>query len=272
MLSLQELQYTEFAVEELRAVAWATKLLERLEQNGGLVPENAPLMFEVRFAYELHRQGVEGQYEYAAGVGDSTVDFRLLGDQEWLVELVSVRESEGLREATHRYEFCWTRELSSDAADAKQTEEAEMIVAVSKIAEKVYSAGQPTKFPKPASALHAILVDMRGYLGEGGDIYDYIQIANGASEIPNSEWPARRFWQDRPIRGLFERVSNHPLKGSTTAQERIHLLGFVAERDYRPGEIQERAYFRPNPALLPTSDGQWAAYRSFPLVRGASAA
>ncbi len=272
MLSLQELEYTKFAVEELRVAAWATKLLERLERSGGLIPENAPLMFEVRFAHELHRQGVESQYEYAAGVGDSTVDFRLLGDQEWLVELVSVRESEGLKAATHQYEFFWTRELSSDAPDPRQTEEAEMIVAVAKIAEKVYSAGQPTKFPMPASALHAILVDMRGYLGKGGDTYDYTQIANGAGEIPNSEWPARRFWQDGPIRGLFEQVSPHPLKGAATAQERIHLLGFVAEREYRPGEIQQRTYFRPNPALLPTSEGQWAAYRSFPLARGASAA
>ena len=147
-----------------------------------------------------------------------------------------------------------------------------MIVVIGKIVEKVFSDGQPTKFPKPTSALHAIVVDMRGYLGEGGDTDDYIHIANGAGEIPSSKWPARRFWQDAPIWGVFEQVTNHPLKGAATAQQRIHLLGFVAERRYAEGEIPNRLCFRPNPVLLQTSELQWAAYRRFPLARSATTA
>ena len=147
-----------------------------------------------------------------------------------------------------------------------------MIVALGKIAEKVYSAGRPTKFPTPTSAFHAILVDMRGYLGEGGDNYDYTQIANGAAEIPESKWPTRRFWQGNPIRGLFERVEGHPLKGAVVAQERVHFLGLVTEKKYRLGEIEETAYFRPNPHLLKSVEAQRSAYSSFPLARRASAA
>jgi hypothetical protein len=71
---------------------------------------------------------------------------------------------------------------------------------------------------------------------------------------------------------LFERVEAHPLKGAVVAQERVHLLGFVTEKEYTLGEIEEKAYFRPNPHLLKSVDAQRAAYSSFPLARRASAA
>jgi hypothetical protein len=39
MFSLQEVEYTEFAREKLRAVAWAGKLLERLERTAASCPK-----------------------------------------------------------------------------------------------------------------------------------------------------------------------------------------------------------------------------------------
>jgi len=270
MLSLQEVEYTDRAANELRAVDWTDKLLQRFDQNGGSVSENMPLMFEVRFAYELYLRGVEAQYEYSAGVEDSTIDFRVMSPQEWLIELVSVRESQGLQAATEHHGFFWSRQLSSDARDERQSEEAEMIVALAKITEKVYSAGKPTKFPMPSSAFHIVVVDMRGYLGEGGDGLDYSQMANGALAIPEQEAPARRFWRGEPIRGLFERVDGHPLKGATVAQKRIHFLAFVAESEFREGEIARTLQFRPNPHLLTTRDRVQTAYRSFPLAYNAA--
>ena len=55
-----------------------------------------PLLFEVRFAFELHRCGVAADYEHVAGVGASSVEFRIKGPQEWLIELLSIRESQAL--------------------------------------------------------------------------------------------------------------------------------------------------------------------------------
>jgi hypothetical protein len=44
---------------------------------------------------ELHRQGVTGvQYEFAAGVGNSTVDFQLPTEPLYLVEVVSIGRSD----------------------------------------------------------------------------------------------------------------------------------------------------------------------------------
>jgi len=267
ILSQAELTYTERVIRALRSVGWATPLIRRFEEAGGPSVATMPLMFEIRFAYELHRAAAVAEYEYPAGVGDSSIDFRIRSSPEWLVELVSVRESEGLRRATHESGPFRTKLLSSRAADPAQSEEAEMIAALQRIAQKVYVDGAPTKFPEPNGRIHAILADMRGYLGEGGDEYDYQQMANGSRAIPASEGWRIHYWNDEPIRGLFERVDSHPLRAAPFAQARIHMLGFVAESEFEEGEITSKAFFQPNPNLLPKATDQEATYRSFVLAR-----
>ena len=81
-LSGQEAAYTERAIGALESVVWAEPLLAHLDQAGGLITANVPLLFEVRFAYELHRIAATVDYEYRAGVGDSTVDFHVHGERE----------------------------------------------------------------------------------------------------------------------------------------------------------------------------------------------
>ena len=50
--------------------------------------ENQPLLFEARVARELHLSDLtDVQYEFQAGVGESTVDFRLRRTQVWLIEV-----------------------------------------------------------------------------------------------------------------------------------------------------------------------------------------
>src|SRR5712692_1244714 len=98
-LRLTEVQRTERAIAELSTVSWASPLLARLSRAGGITNENMPLMFEVRFAQELHRAGVTAEYEFHAGVGDSSVEFRLDTTPTWLIELVSVRASDAAKRA-----------------------------------------------------------------------------------------------------------------------------------------------------------------------------
>ena len=76
-LTLKEMQRTQRAIAALSATAWARPLLSRLHDAGGIKSENVPLMFEVRFAQELQQAGVIADYEFHAGVGNSTVEFRL---------------------------------------------------------------------------------------------------------------------------------------------------------------------------------------------------
>src|SRR5262245_11597470 len=138
-LSEAERAYTLGAMEALRSVSWAAPLLARVAAAGGVCSQSMPLLFEVRFAYELQRCGVGVEYEYPTGVGNSTVDFRTRGSQEWLIELVSVRESVALQRATHQNGLRYGRSLITGAADPAASPEAEMITAMGKIAQKVFA-------------------------------------------------------------------------------------------------------------------------------------
>jgi hypothetical protein len=97
MLSTREATATQLALDVLGGESWATKLVARVAEGGGLSTANMPLLFEARFGLALHDCGIAAQYEYAAGVGETTVDFQF---GRWLVELYSLDESEALRAAT----------------------------------------------------------------------------------------------------------------------------------------------------------------------------
>lgn len=269
-LSEKEGIYTARVLKELQTVGWASLLLRRIDEQGGIIAVNQSLLFEARFAYELFRRGKQVQYEYAAGVGASTVEFRTSNSKDWLIELVSVRESDGVRLATNTSDRSFSMRLSSinlkktTRDEQKQSEEAEMITAQHKIGEKVLARGQPTKFPRPSGAIHAILVDMRGYIAKGGDKIDYRQIAYGPDGVPSDRRELIHYWENKPIRGLFEKIDEHPAKAAALLQERIHLLGFIVETEFREMEIADKAYWLPNPHLvLPALEDE--IKQTFPL-------
>jgi hypothetical protein len=276
-LSTSEAEYTQHAIDELSKVNWAETLLNKFQENGGIKSDNMPLMFEIRFAYELLLVGIEPEYEYKVGVGDSDIDFRVPGSPEWLIELVSIRESQGAKNATHQIEtdqkgvFFAEQMLSSDAKDPHQRPEAEMITAQQKIGEKVFKKGIPTKFPEPQNknSIHFILIDMRGYLATGGDIDDYRQIAYGAKGLSKENYWKTFYWEPEPgkretIKGLFEK--SNPLKAAPFIQERIHFLGFVCEKEYREGEIGDVGYYLANPHFFSNDEIKELA-PSFPLKK-----
>src|SRR2546425_480515 len=163
-ISLAEVKFTERAMRELETVPWAKPLIRRVGIGGGLVARNMPLLFEVRFAFELYRRGATADYEYSAGAGNSSVDFRVHGSAEWLIEMVSVRPSDAVKRATRQTGLIYETLLRTEAPGKGQSEEAEMITAQQKIGEKVFKDGVPIKFSIPKGAVHAIVTDMRGYL------------------------------------------------------------------------------------------------------------
>ena len=253
------------AIAGLQNVSWALPLLRKLEQQGGILQANIPLLFELRFAHELHRRNRLAEYEFPTGVGDSTVDFRIPNVTNWLVELVSIRESDAALGATVDSGLFFGLVLTSTGAtDSKETEAGEMLLVQQKIGEKVYRNG-PIKFPTPqAGSFHMILVDMRGYLGgiPVVDHHDYRQIADGPHRVPDY---AVQFWRNEPIKGLFE-VAN-PLLAAATIRERIHFLGFVHERSYADGEIPAIASYFANAHLFRDIAEARAAFEAFPLKR-----
>jgi hypothetical protein len=268
VLTVKEVRFTERAIAGLEGVPWAQDVLDRLQQSGGFKLENKPFMFEVRFAYELHRAGAFAEYEYSAGVGDSTVDFYVPGDITWLIDLVSIRTSQAAKKAIIKKcmppnDIFYEQILSSNANDIAQSPEAEMITAQQKIGEKVFADGKPTKFPVPRdNDYHVILTDMRGFLDFGGDRYDYRQMAYGASGLPQHYL---HYWENEPIKGLLE--ESCPLRAARFIQERIHFLGFVCEREYREGEIPKASLYLTNHHLLSDEEVKKIS-QAFPLKHG----
>lgn len=269
-LTSKEAEFTRHALDALRSVAWVKPLLTLVQRAGGLQSKNKPLLFEVRIALELHQAGVTASYEHSAGIGDSTVDFGVSGPSEWLIEIVSIGASDAVKRATRQIGFIYEQELSTNAPDPARSEEAEMITVEQKIGEKVLARGRPTKFPVPHGSTHLILTDMRGYLDDGGDALDYVQMAYGARGLsPNHAW-ATHFWNTEPgksgpIRGLFER--GNPLKAAPLIQERIHFLGFIREREYREGEIGDTTCIYANPRLFSSQGEVNKALSCYPLKR-----
>ena len=72
---------------------------------------------------------------------------------------------------------------------------------------------------------------------------------------------------DRPILGLFEKHPSHPIRTAQLMRERVHFIGFVAERKYSEGLLRAETFFCPNPHLLPTEEEQRAAYASYALTK-----
>lgn len=265
ILSSQEAEYTKKAIDELRNVKWAEPLINKINKNGGMRSDTMPLLFEARFAYQLHKTSISAEYEYSSGVGNSTIEFKLNTSPSWLIELVSIRESKPLKEATVEiatwYGSEYRQELSTDAENPLQSEEAEMIRVGGKIGEKVFLNGSPTKFPIPRDSYHLILVDMRGYLGSGGDHYDYEDIACGHS-LSNPFPP--HCWKGEVIKGIFD-TSNTKLKAASTLQKRIHFIGFINEKEYVDDEMRNNTFYGLNRNLIPNKDILDKIWKTYPL-------
>lgn len=270
-LSVGEAEFTQHCLETLYNVPWAQPLLQRVKEGGGLARKNMTFLLEARYAHELHCSGSIIDYEYSAGVGGSTIDFRIRGNPDWFVEIVMIGESQAAKTATFFDGVFTSRQLttprpSSTKDERKQSSEGEMLLVEQKICAKVIRGEKPIKFPKPEGAYHLILVDMRAYLS-GGDNDDYSQIAGGARAVSNRfnifGWPNPKTNRMEPIKGLFE--STNPLAGSKLVQERIHFLGFVAEKEYRDGEISSKTSFRPNPNYFSSGDEVRQALKTYPL-------
>lgn len=271
MLTQSEGEFMKRVLAELGAVPWAQRLVRQIADNGGICFANKPLLFEARVAYALHRQGVKPvEYEFPAGVGDSTVDFRLGEKPEFLTEVVSIGRSAALERATFHSGPMYGTILSSPQTDQvraeqQQSEEGEALLVVQKIGEKVHNGAAPLKFPPvQPGRYHVVVVDMRGHLG-GGDIQDWIQIAFGADRA-RPEF--RKYWfgnDGKPIPLLGVWHADNPMRFAKTAQERLHAILFVAEERYEDGALTEGAWLACNPHLFGDEAQAKAALAQFPL-------
>jgi hypothetical protein len=254
-LTRSEVDYTEEAFSALREIQWASPLTRKIEQHGGVALAPTALRVEMRIAHALHQAGRNAEYEFRTEVGTKSVDFRVEGSPEWFIEIVSLTASEAVRNATQGNALLTSVALSSLSADPRQSEEGEVVRAIERIADKA------AKFPSPSPwSVHVVLVDMRGYGIGMSDRHDYREIAYGARAVREE---CHHYWEGRPIAGLFD--PKNARNSARLAQERIHYLGFIKEKDYCEGEIECVGYYLPNPKFFKTNECAAAQLRCFPL-------
>lgn len=266
-LSTEEAEYMKTIIAELEDVAWVKPLLKRLEEEGGITRKNKSLLFEIRFAYELHKAGNTLVYE-AQGEGDSSIDFQLESEgTTWNVELMRLEETEAARRATNTtivkegYELS-QRSFSSNAEDETESEAGETLKAVERICQKCEKNGRPHKFKVPIEGtVNVILVDFRNFLEGAGDCADMKHIANGGDALHPM---ARREFNGKQVTGAYEEETE--LKGSKELRERVHLIGFVKEDEYKPGEFRTSIHFIPNPHLLNDPEKATALIKTWPFT------
>jgi hypothetical protein len=272
-LTSAEAQFMQHVLQTLKNEPWAKQLVRTINDAGGITQANMPFLFEARVAYALHERGIKPDYEYKTDVGNSSVDFRIIGkSKNWLVEIVKIGESAAAAAATHQHGpyiggLLKTPSAGATADEAKESPEGELLLAEQKIAEKVVSGRNPIKFPKPtAGSFHMIIIDMRAFL-HGGDEDDYAQICYGAAGVHHPanvfNWPNPSTGKAEPIKGLFQPAN--PLRGAPVIQERVHFLGFVTEKSYKAGEISKVMRPFANPHLLGDEQEASHAWKTNPL-------
>ncbi len=254
-LKRTEAEYNHEAFKALQGEQWAAPLLRKIEQNGGILSAPMPLLLEIRIACAFQQNGIRPQYEFSAGSGTKSVDFHVHGSPEWLIEVVSLTESDSVKDATEDNGLFTSVVLSSLSDDPRHSEEGEILRAMEHIADKA------EKFPEPSPGIfHAILTDTRGYAIGMADRGDYREIAYGTSAVPEEQ---AHYWNGRPILGLFDRANAR--NSARLVQERVHYLGFLNEKEYCTAEIEKIGYYLPNPNFFASNRDASAQFASFPL-------
>ena len=275
----------EAVLADLRSVPEASPLINSINKRGSIQLETQPLLLEARVAHELHHQGIQFDYEYKTGVGGSSVDFRIRGAPEFLIEVVSLRTSKGVKEASYDqgdwFGFSMSSENLYDEKLARRSEEFEIIVAQGKLGEKV------RKFPEPKSGrFHIIVADVRGLMAPApagaigiGDLKGDLDLITYGREIFYSSdghpealprYIPQADGTNRRIQGIFEDGADRP-RSAPILRKRIHAIHFVCEESFEPGEIITCAS-RVIPNIhLTKSAGSWGALTSaYPLVAGSA--
>lgn len=271
VLREDEFIFSKEAAEALKTVVWAKKFLKgkKIEKALNYIPGTDPYredtrsvkasLFEVRFAYAIHKAGLTAEYEYKAGVDKSSVDFRILSqnkqDPEWLVELTSLGDSDAVKENTviqgNFYSYSssttpWDTENSPEVRDLIKVQQA----ILGKVKEK--KGIDPIKFPEvsiykgSSSIYHVIIVDIRGFNGGASDFGDYMNVlygSQGLDDFYKRVWIAEDGTKEL-LKGILD--TNHPDPRSKILQARVHAIGFISEKVFNKNEIMTQLKLYPN--------------------------
>lgn len=247
-----------------KAISWRGAEPITADINHPLTRGDKDRLFELRFAYALHRGGIVPEYEIP-GEGQSTIDFGFVSQgRRWAVEVMRLNDTVAAKSATGHWvderDVPWTgRVLSRFTKEPEQSEQGETLKAVERICQKCERGGHPHKFPIPLETYNMILVDFRTFLN-GGDVHDELHVALGADAVAA---PYQRAWKGRPISGVFSPHTR--VRGAKEVRSRVHFIGFTREGTYKPDEFSDVLNLVANPNLFPDTAAMRVAGGSWPL-------
>ncbi len=238
--TVEETACNERCFSTLKSVPWARKIIKNIDTNGGLKdPRTIGYLFELRFAHELYLNKYTPTHEYPTGMANSTIDFFLAQNPNLLIELVSVNESDYVKDMTYQEALLDEKEEPIGQVGkflhlSGNDQAKEMITLQQKIGEKVFKEGQATKFPLPShDNLNIIIVDERGFCG--GDSLDRDQRRQLIYGPDHEELDTIYSIDKSPILGLFD--PNNKRQYVQLLKERIDAIGFIFEKKFGANEI-----------------------------------
>jgi hypothetical protein len=245
-----ESNYAErVAEQQLRRVPWAKPLLDNLEharESGGR-RQQREFLFELRIAFSIDRLGYEAFYEYKAGAGNKSIDFRIMSKPEMLIEAMTIQNSQASERAGWVKEYgravpMYGINFTSANPDQRQTAGGEMVHVVELL------TGKASKFPLPRPGVyHLILADIRGYRAGLVDLDDCRQIAWGPRAVPEANV---QLFETLPVRGVFG--SDNTAPNPVRAQQRVHAVGlFCGQRNGSTDVLcTQCSIYHANPLLI----------------------
>jgi len=247
------------AYQHLSKQPWAKRLIAEIDQRGGVSNEaNEGDLFTLRFGWEMSLACAKGNvtYEFAAGVGNSTVDFRLqTGGRDWLFECMAINESlstqkmwESSKEEVGSGIFAVGASFNGRFPNIRERPEAELHRVYQSMWQHIWQPeeGSYRKFPERTStSANVLVVSMSGLEGIGDpDQYHCREIAFGSSSLPFE-------CRSADLPGLFNPNNGEP--GAVAMRERADLLVFIDDVHgiYDDAEIRRSSYFAANPSSQP---------------------
>lgn len=269
-LSEEEVSFSKEVAEKLNKLPWGQKLTQDPKILRALQEQPNPCrkyddssqiksaLFEVRFAHLLSTIELSVEYEAKTGIGNSSVDFKVVEDNNniWLIELTSLRESNAVKKSTVTLNDDTTQYLSIDRGKNNSAEVLDLIklqnAIYGKVTQQINNKIESLKFPAiTKNTYHAVIVDARSFNAGIPDYYDFFIVVNGSHQLRNiHEGFCCRYFINQQgvashILGIFEENNND--EKSKVVREKIHFICFTAEKDYKKNELIEKMFVFANP-------------------------
>lgn len=284
VLTPAEIKYSILAREQLRKSQYKgalnllrdqkiEKAFDQIDQQELALEEILNIksfLFETRFARDIDSENLEFDYEYKIEESkkSKSIDFfikpKLSKLDGWLIELTTFKTSQSVKENTIFTNYSSGIQTftysSGESSESKENspEVRDIIKAQRAILKKA------EKFTKVLPGIYnIILMDIRGFNFGINDEGDFLNIVYGSkvflkgeeSHIYVRQWTNPKTKEKHLVKGIFdenyeENCSDEIKEGFNCLKKNVHGIGFISEKNYKPGEIVKKVKLYGNPNIF----------------------